>query len=130
MECTSCGSENPPNARFCTICGEIVGLKASATPEDVRFERMPHRHLRQVDYMRDTGISDIEKLARRLLGGIAWLMVAFGTFMIAFGWLGAIGESSYYDDPMSDFRLMGYGMVVYGVAAILFSVRTFVKTPR
>ena len=67
----------------------------------------------------------------RLFGGFGWLLVSFGTFFVAFGWLGVFDAySSYYDDPIGSFRLIGYGIVVYAIAAIAFSIREFIKPLR
>ena len=62
----------------------------------------------------------------RLFGGLSWLMVSIGTFLIAFGWLGMVGNGGG-DDFL---RFVGYGMIAYAVAALIVSISRFVKSPR
>jgi len=71
----------------------------------------------------------IEGLISKSFGGIGWLLVSFGTFLIAFGWLG-VTDNSDYDYPLDSFRLIGYGIATYAIAAIAFSIREFVRPIR
>ena len=129
MRCVSCGSENPPNGKFCGICGQSLAMGTSVGAGGFPPDEMRYPHLRQTEHWQDVATGKTEKLVCRISGGIGWLLVSFGTFLIAFGWLGTI-DYSYYDDPMSSMRMIGYGVIVLAVSAILFSVRDFVKPPR
>ena len=124
MQCVSCGSDNPQNARYCLICGSIMGGIATAVPGGFGPCRV-----QQVEIVSDDATSYAERLTCRILGGVGWLVVSCGTFLIAFGWLSLIG-ASYYDDELLHLNMIGYGLVAYAVSATLFAVRAFVKTPR
>ena len=79
--------------------------------------------------MSDLGGRRTETLLYRLFGGLGWLMVSIGTFMVAFGYLGMIDSMfSYSEDPQDSLNLIGYGIIAYAVAAIFVAVNRFVKS--
>lgn len=123
MKCLSCGAENPEGKRFCSTCGDMLEPDAIGAPARVQQDLTVHRHERYVEPRQDMTTSMSEELKRRLFGGIAWLIVAFGTFIIAVGYLGVIGTD--HDSTIVSLRLIGYGILTYAVAALLFSVRAF-----
>jgi len=76
----------------------------------------------------DAMVKRTESLLFRVFGGVSWLMIAVGTFIVALGYLGVIDSfTSYYADPTEDFRTIGYGIAVYGIAAIFVAMNRFFK---
>lgn len=129
MKCLSCGAENPGDKRFCSTCGEMLESGTVRAPTRIERDQVQHQHIRYVEPWPDMTTSKGGGLVCRLLGGIAWLMVSLGTFVIAVGWLGTI-DTSGYGDPVGSLRLIGYGILMYAVAAIFFSIRAFEGPPR
>lgn len=124
VNCTLCGSENPSNARFCIACGSslaraAVGMQAAAGLSEIQ----------RIEVVSDNVTSKTEKLACRVLGGTAWTVVSAGTFIIAIAWL-SLMDMNYYDDEQLMLKMIGYGVVAYGISAILFGFRAFIRTPR
>lgn len=126
LKCTSCGSENLAGKKFCSMCGERLALSAEVAAARIPSDMMNTPNVRYVRPGPQMIIRSREDLLCGFLGGLAWLLVALGTFIIAVGWLGAL-SSSYFDNPQSSLRLIGYGILIYGIAAIFFSVRAFEK---
>jgi hypothetical protein len=70
-------------------------------------------------------------LLDRVFGGLAWLMTSVGTFMVAIGYLGVIDSSFGSGSSIQDhFDMIGYGIIMYAIAAIFVALNRFVKTPR
>jgi len=53
-------------------------------------------------------------------------MVSLGTFMIAGGYLGVVNYSGY-GSPSGSLSWIGYGIIVYAVAAIFVAITRFIK---
>ena len=129
MRCPFCGTENPEGKRFCGMCGERLevnpgeGVRRSS-PSVMQYANMPPAQSWPYATAGKT-----ETLLCRIFGGVGWLVVSLGTFLIAFGWLGTL-DISYYDDPYDSLRMIGYGVIMLAISAILFSVREFAKTPQ
>lgn len=96
-----------------------VGMQAAAVPSETQ----------RIEIVSDNATSKTEKLACRVLGGTAWIVVSAGTFIIAIAWLGLM-DMNYYDDEQLMLKMIGYGVVAYGISAILFGFRAFIRTPR
>ncbi len=129
VKCKNCGEVNPEGKRFCSMCGESLALNADDSEMESTMKKMPYQRARHVEAVGDMGTGKIEKLLFRLFGGLGWLMVSIGTFMVAFGYLGMIDSIfSYSDDPQDSLNLIGYGIIAYAVAAIFVAVNRFVKS--
>ncbi len=64
----------------------------------------------------------------RLFAGIGWLFVSVGTFLIGIGYLGLIDNTfSYGGSSQTSLNLIGYGVCVYGIAAIFVALNRFTK---
>lgn len=129
MRCVSCGSDNPEDKKFCGMCGQSLIVSAGGGVGGVGPGQMQYRYVQPVAVWPDAASSRNLALLCRLLGGMAWLFVSFGTFLIAFGWLETL-DVSYFDDPMSSLRMIGYGVIVLAISAIFFAVRDFIRNPR
>jgi len=126
LNCVSCGAVNPEGKRYCSMCGEMLGASSEAATPRTPLDDVQSPPVHYVQARQNVAIRSREDLMCGLLGGVAWLLVSLGTFIVAFGWLGVL-DASYYNDPQGSLRMIGYGVIVYGVAAILFSVRAFEK---
>jgi len=133
-KCLFCGLDNNLDAQFCSRCGQSL----ASGPPNVSYAGQGGRpgnvlSQQQIETMAHDMVSQRwEKLIYRIFGGVGWLMVAFGTLMIAIGYLGLMNESysqSYYSSPLSDFNLIGYGIIAYAIAAICVAVTRFVRNP-
>ncbi len=129
VKCTNCGELNPEGKRFCSMCGEPLALSADDSDMESRPKKIPYQRPQRVEIVSDLGDRRTEMLLYRLFGGLGWLMVSIGTFMVAFGYLGMIDSLfSYSDDPQDSLNMIGYGIVAYAVAAIFVAVNRFVKS--
>jgi hypothetical protein len=64
----------------------------------------------------------------RLFAGIGWLFVSVGTFLVGIGYIGIIDSAySYTGSPKTSFDLIGYGIFLYGIAAIFVALNRFAK---
>ena len=128
MICPKCGMEMHANARFCWNCGQTIDMGVASKAVELQ---KPHGPLEQVAHRRTPIDGQTGEFVSRWFGGIGWLLVSFGTFLVALGWLGVFDSYSlYYDDPIDSLRLIGYGIVVLATSAIAFSVREFVRPIR
>lgn len=55
---------------------------------------------------------------------MTWILVSIGTFVVAFGFLRLVDSSGSFDDDM---RIMGWGIVVYGIAAAFTALNRLTK---
>ncbi len=129
MKCVSCGSENYPGARFCQICGQPLIVAAGEGAAEIRPDQIPCHYAQQVETSSGVVSMRTEKFLWRLFGGVSWLMVSIGTFLVASGYLGVIDSTNdYYASPINSFKMIGYGIVVYAIAAIFVALNRFVKS--
>ena len=117
MKCSNCGAENLEGQRFCSMCG--VGFQMIP---------LPYQQTRQseIDLL---AAKKSERFIYRLFGGLSWLMVSLGTFFIAFGYL-SLMNASFYDNLQDSYNLIGYGIVVYAIAAVFVAISRFAKNPQ
>ena len=59
-----------------------------------------------------------------LSSGMSWLLVSLGTFVVAFGFLDLVEFSHSTWDSL---RIIGYGIVVYAIAAAFVAMSRFTK---
>jgi len=129
VKCVSCGSENGPGARFCALCGQALSLSTGVGPAGLQPNQIPYPNARQVEFWSDMTRRKTEKFLSSLFGGISWLMVSLGTFMVAFGYLGLIDSAySYYGDSSDSLHMIGFGIIAYAVAAIFVAMNRFTKS--
>ena len=129
MKCVSCGSENYPGARFCQMCGQPLVVVAGEGAVGVRPDQIPYQYAQQVETSSGVVSTKTERFLWRVFGGVSWLMVSIGTFLVAFGYLGIIDSTNdYYGTPIDSFKMIGYGIVVYAMAAIFVALNRFVKS--
>lgn len=118
MKCPDCGTVNPEGQKVCSSCGL-----------EFRMNAVPYRHAQQSEFELFAA-KKMERFIYRLFGGLSWIMVSIGTFMIAFGYLGLVNSSfSFYDDPQNSLNLVGYGLIVYAIAAVFVGINRFVRNP-
>ena len=125
MKCDSCGSENPQSARFCLVCGQAFAMTLCGAPGGLQPDRALFQHMRHAELWSDMAGREAERYLGRIFGGLSWLMVSVGTFLIAFGWLGLVNNG----DGDDFLRFVGYGTAAYAIAALIVSVSRFVKSP-
>ncbi len=128
MKCVSCGSENYPSARFCQMCGQPLPMVSVEGAAGVWRDQAPH----QVSTLDESSSGVVSKKTEiflwRTFGGISWLLVSIGPFLVGFGVLGMFSTSDlYYESPVDDFRMIGYGIVVFAIAAIFVALNRLVK---
>jgi len=66
-----------------------------------------------------------ENFLPKVLGAISWLMVSIGTFLVASGYLGVI-DGGFETDML---KRIGYGIVMYAIAAIFVALNRYFKNP-
>lgn len=104
-------------------------MATSEASAGVRPNQSPYQFSQQVELMSTMVSSKTERTLWRAFGGVSWLLVSVGTFLVAFGYLGVIDSAfSYYEDPLDNFRMIGYGIVAYAIAAIFVAMNRFVKS--
>jgi hypothetical protein len=116
MQCAYCGSENGQSARYCQVCGLPLVLPAGQG-----------RYPQQVQLRPDAVRTATEKMLSRFSNGVSWLLVSLGTFVVAFGFLKLIDFSSS-SSTESSLRIIGYGIVVYAIAAVFVALSRFTKS--
>lgn len=129
MKCPTCQSENLEGKRFCGTCGERLVANVGEGVVGSPSSRVQYGNVQPVQSWPYATVGKTETLLCRIFGGVGWLVVSLGTFLIAFGWLGTL-DVSYYDDPLDSLRMIGYGVIMLAISAILFSVREFAKSPQ
>lgn len=121
MRCSSCGSDNSPGDRYCSTCGESL-VAATAT------DHAPQRYLPQPPSWAPNRDFGGYGFFSRMFGGISWLLVSLGTLLVAFGYLGVVNSAySYSGSPQTSFDMAGYGMIIYGIAAIFVALNRFAR---
>lgn len=125
MKCVHCGLKNPPTARYCLMCGQALAPETRVETAETSTDHEFYEDLRLLNPQSNAAVNRVEKFIFRLFGGLAWLTVAFGTFIIAFAWLDLMRngpEEGFLDTT-------AYAILAYAVAAIFVAINRFVKNP-
>lgn len=122
-KCLSCGADNPDNMNYCIVCGSPLARGRGTEFQGVQSQ--------QVAYNTPLLPPASSNVLSRVFGGVGWLMVSVGMFLVAIGYLGVIDSAfaDYSSDPLAEFRMIGYGMIVIAIGAIFFAVSRFSRYP-
>lgn len=116
MKCNNCGCDNPDDAKYCRVCGNVLQLESF-------FER-----LSELGFMPTTMITLKSSLGATLLLYLLEILFIIGCFMVIGGILAFLDQPVLSGNACSAFIALGGFVCSFFIAYVSFKYKLFDKS--